>query len=99
MWQNAKTVLRMGLDTDRRFDPGGRLQKKSIAYIALSRRHATRSRAARFGSGPFHLIDRPAEPDGTVKIYWGAADTVMCVGEANVSDLVGLCLEHSRPAK
>jgi len=40
-----------------------------------------------------------AEPDGTVKIYWGGADTVMCVGEANVSDLVALCLDHSRPAK
>ena len=39
------------------------------------------------------------EPDGTVKIYWGGADTVMCVGEANISDLVDLCLEHSRPAK
>jgi beta-1,2-mannobiose phosphorylase / 1,2-beta-oligomannan phosphorylase len=26
--------------------------------------------------------------DGTVKIYWGGADTVMCVGEANISDLV-----------
>jgi len=39
------------------------------------------------------------EPDGTVKIYWGAADTVMCVGEANVSDLLDLCLNHSRPAK
>ena len=24
-----------------------------------------------------------AEPDGTVKIIWGGADTVMCVGEAN----------------
>jgi hypothetical protein len=33
-----------------------------------------------------------AEPDGTVKIYWGGADTVMCVGEANISDLVALCL-------
>jgi len=40
-----------------------------------------------------------AEPDGTVKIYWGGADTVMCVGEANISDLVALCLEHGRPAK
>jgi predicted GH43/DUF377 family glycosyl hydrolase len=39
------------------------------------------------------------EADGTVKIYWGAADTVMCVGEANVSDLVDLCLNHGRPAK
>lgn len=40
-----------------------------------------------------------AEPDGTVKIYWGGADTVMCVGEAVVSDLVDLCLEHARPAR
>jgi len=38
------------------------------------------------------------EPDGTVKIYWGGADSVMCVGEANVADLVALCLQHSRPA-
>ena len=37
-----------------------------------------------------------AESDGTVKIYWGGADTVMCAGEANISDLVALCLEHSR---
>ena len=40
-----------------------------------------------------------AESDGTVKIYWGGADTVMCVGEANVTDLVALCLDHARPAK
>jgi len=33
-----------------------------------------------------------------VKIYWGGADTVMCVGEANVADLVALCLQHSRSA-
>lgn len=38
------------------------------------------------------------EPDGTVKIYWGAADTVMCVGEATISELVALCLEHGRSA-
>ena len=38
------------------------------------------------------------EPDGTVKIYWGGADTVMCVGEAVVADLVALCLQHSRSA-
>ena len=36
------------------------------------------------------------EPDGTVKIYWGGADTVMCVGEATLSDLTDLCLRHSR---
>ncbi|WP_321475059.1 glycoside hydrolase family 130 protein [uncultured Paludibaculum sp.] len=33
------------------------------------------------------------ETDGTVKIYWGAADTVMCVGEADIAALVELCLE------
>ena len=36
------------------------------------------------------------EPDGTVKIYWGAADTVMCVGEANIADLVDLCVRQNR---
>jgi hypothetical protein len=40
-----------------------------------------------------------AESDGTVKIYWGGADTVMCAGEAKISDLVALCLNHARPAK
>ena len=39
------------------------------------------------------------EADGTVKIYWGGADTVMCAGEANIADLVALCTEHGRPAK
>jgi predicted GH43/DUF377 family glycosyl hydrolase len=38
------------------------------------------------------------EEDGIVKIYWGAADSVMCVGTANIEDLVNLCLNDSRPA-
>jgi predicted GH43/DUF377 family glycosyl hydrolase len=38
------------------------------------------------------------ETDGTVKIYWGGADTVMCVGEAEIADLVALCLHHPRLA-
>ncbi len=38
------------------------------------------------------------EDDGTVKIYWGGADTVMCVGTARIDDLVDLCLHNSRPA-
>lgn len=33
------------------------------------------------------------EPDGSVKIYWGGADTVMCVGEARIADLVDLCVD------
>jgi predicted GH43/DUF377 family glycosyl hydrolase len=36
------------------------------------------------------------EEDGTVKIYWGGADTVMCVGTAQIADLVELCLNNSR---
>ena len=38
------------------------------------------------------------EDDGTVKIYWGGADTVMCVGVANIDELVELCLKNSRAA-
>lgn len=37
------------------------------------------------------------EDDGTVKIYWGGADTVMCVGTAYIKDLVELCIKKSRP--
>lgn len=37
------------------------------------------------------------EEDGSVKIYWGGADTVMCVGTARIAELVELCLEHGRP--
>lgn len=36
------------------------------------------------------------EDDGTVKIYWGGADTVMCAGTAVVDELVQLCLDHPR---
>jgi len=39
-----------------------------------------------------------AEDDGTLKIYWGAADTVMCVGTARVADLVQLCRDKPRSA-
>ncbi len=37
------------------------------------------------------------EDDGTVKIYWGGADKVMCVGTAKIEDLVNLCLDDARP--
>ena len=39
-----------------------------------------------------------AEDDGTLKIYWGAADTVMCVGTARIVDLVQLCRDKPRTA-
>jgi len=38
------------------------------------------------------------EDDGTVKIYWGGADTVMCAGTAHIDHLVQLCLANSRAA-
>ncbi len=39
-----------------------------------------------------------AEGDGTVKIYWGGADTVMCAGTAMIDELVDLCRTNPRPA-
>jgi len=38
------------------------------------------------------------EDDGTVKIYWGGADKVICVGTANIESLVDHCLNNSRKA-
>ena len=38
------------------------------------------------------------EPDGTLKIYWGGADSVMCAGTAKIDDLISMCLTKSRPA-
>lgn len=37
-----------------------------------------------------------SEDDGSVKIYWGGADSVMCVGTANINELVDLCIENPR---
>ena len=36
------------------------------------------------------------EDDGSVKIYWGGADKVMCVGNANLEALVDHCLDNPR---
>ncbi|MFX1282958.1 MAG: glycoside hydrolase family 130 protein [Promethearchaeota archaeon] len=36
------------------------------------------------------------EDDGTLKLYWGGADKVMCVGTAKIDELVNLCLTDSR---
>ena len=38
------------------------------------------------------------EQDGTLKLYWGGADKVMCAGTAVIDDLINLCLTDSRPA-
>jgi len=34
------------------------------------------------------------ENDGTVKIYWGGADSVMCVGTASIDALVQMCIRN-----
>ena len=39
-----------------------------------------------------------AEDDGTLKLYWGGADKVMCAGTAVIDELVELCLTDNRPA-
>ncbi len=36
------------------------------------------------------------EEDGSVKIYWGGADKVMCMGTSNLEDLVDHCLNNPR---
>jgi predicted GH43/DUF377 family glycosyl hydrolase len=36
------------------------------------------------------------EDDGSIKIYWGGADSVMCVGTANIEELVDHCLNNAR---
>lgn len=38
------------------------------------------------------------EPDGTIKLYWGGADKVMCVGTAVKDELVDMCINNSRSA-
>jgi len=37
------------------------------------------------------------EPDGSVTLYWGGADSVMCVGTARLDDLVDHCVSNARP--
>jgi predicted GH43/DUF377 family glycosyl hydrolase len=36
------------------------------------------------------------QEDGQLKIYWGGADAVMCVGTANIKELIELCINSSR---
>ncbi len=36
------------------------------------------------------------EEDGSLKVYWGGADSVMCAGVAKISELVDLCITDSR---
>jgi predicted GH43/DUF377 family glycosyl hydrolase len=40
-----------------------------------------------------------SEDDGTLKLYWGGADKVMCAGTAIIDELVDLCLTDSRPPR
>lgn len=40
-----------------------------------------------------------AEEDDSIKIYWGGADTVVCAGTAQASELARLCREKPRPPR
>lgn len=40
-----------------------------------------------------------AEDDGTLKLYWGGADTVICTGTASMAALVELCRRKPRPPR
>lgn len=53
----------------------------------------------RTGYGPNVVFCCGAVPedDRTIKIYWGAADTVMCMGIAHIDKLVAHCLDNQRP--
>ena len=35
------------------------------------------------------------EPDGTLKIYYGAADTNIGLAEGKIEDIINLCLENN----
>lgn len=37
------------------------------------------------------------EDDGTIKLYWGGADKVMCAGVVEADALIGMCLDNPRP--
>jgi predicted GH43/DUF377 family glycosyl hydrolase len=52
----------------------------------------------RVGYVPNVVFSCAAVPDeeDTLKIYWGGADTVMCVGTASIIELVEHCLKVSR---
>lgn len=79
--------------------------KHNGKYVMLFRSHLRNGRSiiglAESSDGVHNVVfccGAVAEDDGTVKIYWGGADTVMCVGTAMIADLVDLCLSNPRPA-
>jgi len=44
----------------------------------------------------YYYLGDPAAPstnDGEMKVYYGAADQVMCLATASVDDLIALCLK------
>lgn len=36
------------------------------------------------------------DDSSTVRLYWGAADTVICTGTADVNELIALCQDHAQ---
>lgn len=42
------------------------------------------------------IPEKNGKDGGTVKIYWGGADSVMCAGSAKIDELVELCITNRR---
>ena len=86
---------------------GGAIYRLGVLLLELDdpKRVIARSRAAilspkepyeRIGDVPNVVFTSGAiaDPDGTVRIYYGAADTCMCVATASLDDLVNACFER-----
>ena len=65
--------------------------KMAVPRSALSARRSLLTRASRGRKLP--------EPDGELKVYYGAADTCIGLATAQVDDLIEACLEGVKPAR
>ncbi len=85
-WHKTYTIGIMLLDSDRPWKVIGMYGKPLLAPEADYELEGYRGHVL-FPGGMI------LEPDGEVKIYYGAADTVECLATANVDDLIALCLD------
>ena len=86
-WQKSYTGGIMLLDAD---DPSRVLGVSRQPLLACDRAFEEEDGFRKDVIFPGGMI---LEDDGTVKIYYGASDTVECLAEADADELVRLCLE------
>ncbi|MCR5151002.1 MAG: glycoside hydrolase family 130 protein [Clostridiales bacterium] len=87
-WQKSYTAGVMLLDPD---DPSKVLGICREPLIVCDRQYEEEDGFRKNTVFPGGMI---AEDDGSVKIYYGASDTVECMATADMDDLVRLCLEN-----